>query len=101
MEAHLAGGLFAAYGGLGVVVDPVASDQQAVGVDAVGRTGQEGDEILPLLHSQGRGIIRLYDLDLVHLVGQGIIEDMNQEMIPHRQLVEIRKEARAGQSSVS
>ena len=71
--------------------DPVSADQQPVGIDAVGRAGKQSTVILALVNLQFRQIRRLYDPDLIHLVGDRTVQNGHRPDIPDSQLVQICK----------
>ena len=74
--------------------------QQAVGVDAVWRTGDQGAVVFPLLNLQSLHILGLYDQDLIHLVGRDLVEDVDMEHIPLHQLIQVGKQGGRGQAPV-
>ena len=86
---------------LSVVFHPCAPDQQPMGVDAHGGAGDQGAEVLPLHHIQRLHLVRLHRQNLVHLIGQGFIQNVQIEPVPQRQLVQIGKELRLCQPSVA
>ena len=57
-----------------------------MGVDRVGRAGQQGEQVAVLLDVQVLGVIGQDDLDLIDLVLQGLVEDVDEE---HVALLEI------------
>ncbi len=69
--------------------DTVAAHQKAVGVDAVGGAGHQGDVILAVHHLE---VVRLggqYNGDLVHLVGQHPVQHRDGEGVAHLQPVQM------------
>lgn len=83
------------------VGNAVAAHQQPVGVDAVGRAGDKGAVVLPVLDRQVAEFLRLDDADLVHLVGQGLVQHVEDEGVPFRQLVQVGEQLGAGQPAVA
>ena len=82
------------------VFDPVSPDQKPVGVDAVRRACDQGAQILAFFNLEVREILRLYDPDMVHLVGEGLIEDRHREGVSFPELIEVCKKPRRGKSPV-
>ena len=77
-------------------LDADATNQQPVGVDAVGGAGEER-AVIHAFHDEkvlkfGGGD----DLDLVHLIGQDLVQDRDLEGIAQFQSVQIGKELGAG-----
>ena len=60
----------------------VPAHQKPVGIDAVRGTGNQGTEILPFLNSQQGGVVRLDDVDLIHLVGKRFVQHPQDKDIP-------------------
>ena len=81
-------------------VDLVRPDQESLGIDAVGGAGQQGAVVLPFLNSDQGDVVRLYDADLIHLVGQDLIEDGECKGIPGLHAVQMGKEQGRGQAAV-
>jgi len=77
-----------------------AAHQQAVGVDAVGGTGHQGDVILAFGDLQLIGLGGQHDGDFVHLVGEHPVQHGDGKGIAHLQLVEVGKQLSAGQAAV-
>ena len=84
-----------------MVGNTVPTHQQSMGVDAIRRTGDQCTEILALLDGQSRYIARFYDQDLIHFIGQHLIQNANDKGISLHELIQIGKELCAGQSPVS
>ena len=72
-----------------------------MGIDAVGGTGDQGAVVLPLFNAQVIQLIWLYGADLIHLVGQGLVQNPQNEGIPLCQLVQIGEQLGAGQTPVA
>ena len=62
-------------------LDPLSADQEAMGIDAVRGTGDEGAVILPLLNHQIPHLVREDDVNLIHLIAKGIVKNLQQKMI--------------------
>ena len=80
--------------------DAASPHQKAVGVDAVGGAGHQGDVILAVHHLE---VVRLggqYNGDLVHLVGEHAVQDRDGEGVAYFQLVQIGEQLGAGQAAV-
>lgn len=78
-----------------------AAHEQAMRVDAVGRTRHECAVVLAPDGEQVGGFRREDGLDLVDAVGQLAVEDGNHERVADFKLVEVGKELRAWQTSVT
>ena len=65
--------------------------QKTVGVDAVGRTGNQGTVILPLFYLQVSQLIRQHCADLIDLVCKGLAQHLQHEMVAVLELVQIGK----------
>ncbi len=78
----------------------MAAHEQPVRVDAVGRAGEQGAQVLALHDLQGRHVLRLHDEDLVHLVGEGAREHGDGEGVAHLHLVQVGEEPRGGKPAV-
>ena len=76
-------------------------DQKPVGVDAVGGAGHQGAEILPFDDPQRARLLGLHDQDLIHLIGQHLVQHPEQEHIPLLQLVQVGEQLGAGKSPVA
>ena len=72
-----------------------------MGVDAVGRAGDQGAVVLALLDGQIAHLRRQDDAYLVYLVGQRLIQYLEQEEVSRHQLVQVREQPRAGQAPVA
>ena len=99
LEAHGVGG-DAGCGGV-VVVHAVPSDEQAVGVDAVGRAGDQCTEILIGIDLEILQLLGENDSNLVYLIGEGAVEDLEQELVARLELVDVGEQLRGRQASVS
>ena len=87
--------------GLAILVcDPMSSHQKPVGIDAIGGAGDQCAEVLTLFNLQVREIRGLHDADLIHLVGEGLVQDVQGEGIPLREFVQVRKELCRGKAPV-
>ena len=67
----------------------VSPHQQSVAVHPVRGTGKQRHQVFSLFHSQVPGILRLHHGKLVHLIGQRIVQNMQEEMISLLQLIQI------------
>ena len=68
--------------GAGILIrHACAAHEQSVGVDGIGRTGQQSDQIPALLDIQVLGVIGQDDLDLIHLIGQHTVEHVDIEIV--------------------
>ena len=83
------------------VLDPVAANQKAVGVDAVRRAGDQRTQVLALLDQQRLGVLRLDDQDLVDLIGEGLVKHADHEDVACDELVEVGKQLCRGQAAVT
>ena len=81
-------------------VHAMAAHEQTVRVDAVGRAGKQGAQVLALNYLQGRHVLRLHDKNLVHLVGERTREHRDSEGVAHLHLVEVGEEPRGGKPPV-
>ena len=72
-----------------------------MGVDSVGRAGHQRAVVLPGENSQGLHVLRLHHQDLIHLIGQRLVQHPEQEHIPHRQLIQVAEQLGAGQAPVA
>ena len=79
----------------------MSANQQPVGIDAVGGAGHQGAVVLPLRDFQRGGILRLHDEDLIHLIGQNLIQHPQEEGIPLPELVQVGEQLGAGQTPVT
>ena len=86
---------------LRLVIRPVSPDQKAVGIDAVGGAGDQDAVVLSWLDGQRAQLVGLDDQDLVHFVGQHLVQHPEQKDIPLLQLVQIGKQLGAGQAPVA
>lgn len=60
----------------------MTGNQQAVGVDHVRSAGHQGTEVLALDNLELVDLGRLDNLNLVHLVGQGLTQIVDVEDVP-------------------
>ena len=63
-----------------------------MGIDPEGRTGHQRAVILSFCDPQIGGIVGQHSVDGIHLIGQGLAQDLQVEHISMLQLIEIRKE---------
>lgn len=84
-----------------LVLDPAPPDQQPVGVDAVRRAGHQRAQVHARNDLHFGDILRLDDRDLIHPVGQGLVQNRKIEEIPDLHGVQIAEELGAGQAPVS
>ena len=61
--------------------------KQPVGVDAVGRTGDQRAQIEIGIRLEQIQLIGQDDMDLIHLIGQHLIQHAQGEEIAHSQLI--------------
>ena len=99
LEAHGVGGDAGCVGV--VVVHAVPADEQAVGVDAVGRAGDQCTEILIGIDLEILQLLGENDSNLVNLIGEGAVEDLEQELVARLELVDVGEQLRGRQASVS
>ena len=77
-----------------------------MGIDADGGAGDEGTQVFPFHNVQRLHLIRFHGENLIHPVGQHLVQHMQVELIPDFQLVQIGKQLRfrhapvAGQGAV-
>ena len=79
----------------------MSANQQPVGIDAVGGAGHQGAVVLAFYNFQCGGILRLHDEDLIHLIGQDLIQHPQKEGIPLPELVQVGEQLGAGQTPVT
>lgn len=72
-----------------------------MGIDAIGGAGHQSAQVLPGLDLQRVHLGGLYNEDLVHLVGQHLVQHPDGEGVPLHDLVQIGKQLGAGQASVA
>ena len=84
------------FGILRGVRNPVAPDQQPMGVDPKGCAGHEGTQILAFLQPQIGGVMGQHGVDLVNLIGENFIQHFQIEGVPNFQLVQVGKHLLAG-----
>lgn len=87
-------------GDVGGILDAGTADEQAVGVDAVGYTGNERAEVATVLNGKRFDFCGLYDADLVRLIREGFAEDQDLEDVALGELVEVGEQKRAGKTAV-
>lgn len=68
-------------------LDPVSAYQQSVGVDAVGRAGDERHKVFVLPDLYGFDVGRIGDGDRVDRIGERIAQHMKQDQISFLHLV--------------
>ena len=79
----------------------MAAHQQAVGVDAVGGAGDEGEVVLLRVDLELGHLGGEHDADLVDLVGDRAVEDGDSPVVAGGQLVKVGKEPGAWQAAVA
>ena len=72
-----------------------------MGVDAVGRAGDEGDQVASGDLAQGVGLLGLDDGDVIDLVLEGLPQGGDVEDVALLELVEVVEHGRGGQSGVA
>ena len=72
-----------------------------MGIDAVGRAGDEGAQILIGVDFQPLGLIGQDNADPVHFVGEDLLHGAQAENITLRDLVKIREQPGRGQAAMS
>ena len=72
-----------------------------MGIDAVGRTGDKGAEVLPFCDLEDLHLVGIDDDDLVDLIGQGLVEDAHEEDVAQLDLIEVGEELGAGQAAMA
>ena len=82
-------------------LDTMAANQQAVRVDGVGCAGDQGTQVLPRNNAQIPRLLRQDDADLIHLVGQHLVQRPDDEGITLGQLVDIGEQTGRRQTTVS
>ena len=82
------------------VLGSVASYKKPVGIDAIWRTGHKRTVILPLFNLDIIQLMRKHNPYLIHFIGQSFSKGFNQKGISPLQLINIRKQLRAGQTPV-
>ena len=73
--------------GLGLIIDAMTAHEHAVGIDAVGRAGDERTQVLSLLRSQGLNLAGQDNENAVDLVGEHLVERADDEQIALGELV--------------
>jgi hypothetical protein len=79
----------------------MSTDQQSVGIDTVGGTGKHGTIVLTLADHEAVYLMRLYNEDLIYLIGQDLIQNAEHKQVSLADLVQVGKELGAGQTPVS
>lgn len=102
---HHVGGHPDGFGGgqkcLFVVGHALAAQQQAVGVDAVGRASLQGAIVLAAVELHFRGVFRKDDADLDDLVGERLAQDGDREQVALAETVQVGEKPRRGQAPVA
>ena len=80
------------------IFDPFSMNEQSVGIDGIGRAGQQRGRILAVLCKQMVHLRGFRDGDFVHLIGQDSVQHRNGEKVTLLQLVQIREESGLGKS---
>ena len=73
--------------GLRLIIDAVPAHEHAVGIDAVGRAGDERAEVLTFLRGQGLKLAGQDNENAVDLVGEHLVERADDEQIALGELV--------------
>ena len=60
-----------------------------MGIDAVGGAGHQCAVILTLHDLQRSDFLRLHDEDLIHFIGQHLVQNAQQEDIPLSEFVQV------------
>ena len=71
-----------------------------MGVDAQGRAGHQGEQVLALLNAQSLGLLGLNDLGAGDPVGEDLSEDLDDEAVTGLDLVQVGEHGGLGQTSV-
>ena len=71
-----------------------------MGVDAQGRAGHQGEQVLALLDAQGLGLLGLDDLGAGDPVGEDLSEDLDDEAVTGLDLVQVGEHRGLGQTAV-
>ena len=69
-----------------------------MGIDAIGRAGDQGAEFLLLVDEQVAHIVRQDGFNLIHLINKGLVQHRDPEGVAHLQFVQIREQLCAGQA---
>lgn len=85
----------------GLQRDAVPAHQQPVGIYAVGRTGHQGNKVLPFHRVQVLYLIRLHHQDLIHLIEELLPQNAQGKMVAQLHLVQIGEKQRRGQPPVA
>ena len=83
------------------VCNTMSTDQQSVGIDTVGGTGKHGAIVLTLADHEAVYLMRLYNEDLIYLIGQDLVQNTEHKQVSLADLVQVGKELGAGQTPVS
>ena len=71
-----------------------------MGVDAQGRAGHQGEQVLALLDAQSLGLLGLDDLGAGDPVGEDLSEDLDDEAVTGLDLVQVGEHGGLGQAAV-
>ena len=82
-------------------LDPSSPYQETMGIDAVGCTGHQGTVIFSIHNGQFGQVAWKDDPDLIHFIGQDLIQNVHDKGITVGQLVQVGKEPGAGETSVA
>ena len=74
--------------------------QQAVRIHAIGRAGHQCAVVLPLHDLQRCDLLRFHDQDLIHLIGQHLIQHAEHEHVPFHKLIQVGEQLCAGEPPV-
>lgn len=72
-----------------------------MGIDAIGSTGNERALVAVVINGQGGNVLRIHDEYLIHLIGENLMQDTDQELIPFHDLIQIGEELGAWETSVA
>ena len=70
-------------------------------VDAIGRAGDKCAVLLALLNGKVVQFVGQHSADLIHLVGQCLVQHSQQEYVALGQLIQIGEQLGAGQTAVA
>lgn len=82
-------------------VDAVRPDKQTMGVDAIGCTGHQRDNVLAGENCQFIDLGGEDNEDLLHLVGQNLVQNIDREGIALDDMVKVGEKPCAGQTPVT
>ena len=88
-------------GRAGLILYPMSPHQQAMAVDAIGRAGDKCAVLLALLNGKVVQFVGQHSADLIHLVGQCLVQHPQQEYVALGQLIQIGEQLGAGQTAVA